>query len=293
MIKLIVCDLDGTLLNKYQQLSKKSVEVMHGLNNHGIEFMMATGRDYNMVIEYLEENNLKCDLILNNGAQYMSSDHQDNRYFPMDEATTREVVKILLDHNFHLSMHTTKGKYYFESTEDYFNHHYERIKVMFGDEDPSLYNAAFYRKDGYLRNSKHIDSLDELFQDGAQLLKIDADCDNEKSGLAALEALKKTNKILLSTSYAQYIEVCSNQSHKGGLLQTICKEKGYQYDEVCVFGDSTNDIQMLELFENSFVPCNGHELAKQVGKYIIGNNNEDGVAIAIEKIIKEKNGIDL
>lgn len=294
MIKLIVSDLDGTLLNKYQQISPTTAKVIKECENYGIEFMMATGRDYNMVVDYLEEWDLHCDLILNNGTQYMSKNHQDIRYFPMPNDKLREVIAILQKYDFHISMHTTKGKYIFEDFDEYYDHHFQRIQMMRQGEDIQLFmKSAFFRKDGYLRNTTHIDCLEEMFEQGARLLKIDADCDDLQKGELANEELKQVKNILLSTSYAQYVEVCSDQSHKGSLLMDICKEKGYQKDEVCVFGDSTNDIQMLQLFENSFVPCNGHEKAKEIGKYIISGNDDDGVAKAIIDILEKENHIKL
>lgn len=287
MIKLIVCDLDGTLLNRYQQISPLSAKAIHECADHGIEFMMATGRDYNMVVDYLKQWDLKCDLILNNGAQYLSSDFTDQRYFPMDNDKVKEVVAILKEYDFHISMHTTKGKYIFEDYDAYYDHHFNRVQAMTQGEDfEKFMQSAFFRKDGYLRDTHRIDTLEEMFEQRAKLLKIDADCDDPQKGEEANNALKALDHILLSTSYAQYVEICSDQSHKGALLQTICEEKGYKNEEVCVFGDSTNDIQMLSLFKNSFVPSNGHEACKKVGRYLIGDHHDDSVAKTIFEIIK-------
>ncbi|HPA93894.1 MAG TPA: HAD hydrolase family protein, partial [Petrotogaceae bacterium] len=52
-----------------------------------------------------------------------------------------------------------------------------------------------------------------------------------------------------------------------------------------VFGDSQNDISMLQLTENSFAMGNSTENVKNVCKYIIPTNDEEGVAQILEKIL--------
>ena len=69
MIKCIVCDLDGTLIKYDDTMEKRTEQLLKKCIAQGIEFIIATGRDINMVIDFLERYQLDCDLILNNGTQ--------------------------------------------------------------------------------------------------------------------------------------------------------------------------------------------------------------------------------
>ena len=54
MIKCIVCDLDGTLMKKDDTIEERTYQILKKCIENGIEFIIATGRDINMVIDFLE-----------------------------------------------------------------------------------------------------------------------------------------------------------------------------------------------------------------------------------------------
>ena len=56
-------------------------------------------------------------------------------------------------------------------------------------------------------------------------------------------------------------------------------------DEVLVFGDYNNDLEMLSLVHHSFAMKNAHPAVKQVANYITSSNNEFGVEMILEKIL--------
>ena len=68
MMKLIACDLDGTLLDGNHGLSDKSKAVLPKLAEQGIQFMVATGRMAQSVIPMFEHVLPDCEYLLLNGA---------------------------------------------------------------------------------------------------------------------------------------------------------------------------------------------------------------------------------
>ena len=54
MIKCIVCDLDGTLIKSDDTLEEKTFHTLKECIDNGIEFIIATGRDINMVVDFLD-----------------------------------------------------------------------------------------------------------------------------------------------------------------------------------------------------------------------------------------------
>ena len=288
MIKLVACDLDGTLLDPLMNLTSFSVDVIKKCVAHGIIFLMATGRDYYMVIEYKEQNDLHCDMILNNGSQYLSDDLKTNIYYPIDHTMLSQVVNILQKYDYHISMHTTNGKYIFEDPDQYYQEHINMIIEDRGFDILSKTNAAFFRKDGFLRATHSIHSIEEMFEQGVEALKLDCKNRDSNKGKAAMEELKKIDHILLSSSYERYVEITSDRSHKGKLLEMVCKQYGISKEEVAVFGDGVNDLAMLSLFPNSYAPGNANEKVKAVVKEVIRPNSEDGVAYKLLEILEER-----
>ena len=55
-------------------------------------------------------------------------------------------------------------------------------------------------------------------------------------------------------------------------------------DEICVFGDDLNDLEMIRAFPESVAMGNGAEEVKMAAKYIAPANDEDGIAQAIQML---------
>ena len=70
MIKLIVSDLDGTLLQENHLMNQETIDEIKKQMARGVDFMVATGRDYPGVTPIFENTGIDPELILLNGAQY-------------------------------------------------------------------------------------------------------------------------------------------------------------------------------------------------------------------------------
>ena len=83
-----------------------------------------------------------------------------------------------------------------------------------------------------------------------------------------------------------YIEIGSSNDTKASGLLELVKILNISKNEVLVFGDGDNDIEMFNEFENSVCMSNGSEQAKTLSKYITKkNNNNSGVAEGINYFI--------
>ena len=71
MIKMVVSDMDGTLLNKKAEISPGNLDAIRRLEEQQIEFVIASGRDYQGVYSVLGRYDLRCEAILGNGSEYV------------------------------------------------------------------------------------------------------------------------------------------------------------------------------------------------------------------------------
>ncbi|MBE6480398.1 MAG: HAD family phosphatase, partial [Olsenella sp.] len=67
-------------------------------------------------------------------------------------------------------------------------------------------------------------------------------------------------------------------------IRWLCGHLGLSLDEVCVFGDSDNDAEMLALVPNSVVVAGASEKAEKAARWHIGPAGEDSVAQALMEI---------
>lgn len=275
MIKCIVCDLDGTLIKKDDTIEEITYQKLKTCMNQGIEFMIATGRDLNMVLDFLNKYELDCDLILNNGTQFCKKDLSMNEIYPMDNDSFIKIAHILNRFGYLLAIHTNKGKYSLHDTEEFWKYHIQLITSHHGCSEDELPKKTFTTREGYLRDFHYAKTPEEIINKGIKVLKIDARHKDVYSLTGVKEQLNIPN-LEYSSSYEDNIEITTNTSNKGQLLEDVVKRKGYHKDEVAVFGDGENDVQMLENFTYSFAPQNAGDSAKNAAHYVTQKNNEEG-----------------
>ena len=66
-VKLIVSDMDGTLLRSNHELSPEFIDIYYELQNKGIKFVPASGRQYFSIINYFENEKNNMSIIAENG----------------------------------------------------------------------------------------------------------------------------------------------------------------------------------------------------------------------------------
>ena len=260
MIKCIVCDLDGTLIKYDDTMEKRTEQLLKKCIAQGIEFIIATGRDINMVIDFLNQYQLDCDLILNNGTQYCNKELTMNDIYPMSYDAFSKISTILSSYGYLLAIHTNQGKYSFVDADAFWDYHY-KLLLASKDYKGFLPEKTFTTRSGYLRDFHYAKDAHEIIQ--------------------------KNDGLDISSSFEDNIEITSSITNKGKLLEKVIKEKGYAYDEVAVFGDGQNDVPMLQLFPYSFAPKNASQSAKDAARYVLSTTNEEGAVFeGLEQLYK-------
>lgn len=287
MIKLIACDMDGTLLQTNQVISKHTIEMIHKVQEQGIEFILATGRDRVMGGEVLKQFDIHCDMILNNGNEYLNEDGSQHICVPMDHNVLKQIFELLVAYGYHASLFSTNGKYTYLDLEEYYQRHIDMVIQHHGELSEELKNSILFQKEYFLKNTHQIHSVEELFEKGIDILKIDAKHWDMKKSSECLSQILKLPHLEISSSYNDNFEICTDASNKGNMLERICALKGYQKEEVLVLGDSHNDISMFQMFPHSAAPSNACEEIKKIASFITLDNNHDGVAKVLETLLYE------
>lgn len=275
MIKCIVCDLDGTLIKRDDSIEEKTYQALQECIENGVEFVIATGRDINMVIDFLDRYHLDCDLILNNGTQYCNKNQTFNELYPMEPQAFLKIATILFSYGYLLAIHTDHGKYSFVSAEEFWDYHHRLLLASRDYKDEPLPRKTFTTKEGYLRDFHYAQNAQKMIEQGIQVLKIDARHIDAYSIKGVREQLNIEN-LDISSSFEDNIEITSSASNKGKLLKRVMAQKGYQFDEVAVFGDGENDQDMLKSFKYSFAVKNASLTAKAAANYQLEKTNDEG-----------------
>ena len=240
MIKLVVLDVDGTSIDRDNHFYDDDIKEIDFYKEKGIEFMFASGRDMNMMLDMIEKSHVDGDLIINNGTQYRNIEGTKNIVHPMDEDAFRKMIPILQKHNYHISIHTTKGKYILTDFESYWDLH---VKLLMKG------------REGITLDARHL---------------------NPEEAKGVRERLDCIPHLNISSSYEDNIEITCDDYDKGIMLREVLKLKGLNLDEVATFGDGLNDVCMLKGFPYSFTPANGCKEAKEAATYTLTKTGGNG-----------------
>lgn len=287
MIKMVVSDMDGTLLNTNGQISEKNLEAIHRLTENHIEFVIASGRDYQGVYSILNMYHLECEAILGNGSQYVDKNGNILMDCYMDKSTVIKVVDIFRKLHIPYMIFSTDGFYTGEDPSAMRMAFITRSQKKFGG------TLADFEKGGKLESMpcnqlQKIDDFHKFINNDREIMKVEAFSIQDAEAEAAKEALKFVSGISYLSSFNDNLEVTDESAQKGYILEKVIQLKGLSKEEIMVAGDGMNDLSMFQLFPHSYAPSNAHVEIKQLASEIVCSNEEDGFAQAVYMIL-EKN----
>ncbi|MDD2556301.1 MAG: HAD-IIB family hydrolase, partial [Syntrophaceticus sp.] len=133
-----------------------------------------------------------------------------------------------------------------------------------------------------------VDDLEELLEQGLpyKMLLIDDEqvIDQELEELGGV-LNGKGFAAHLTKSKPTYLEVNHPLATKGVALSKLAERLNISREQVMAFGDSFNDLEMLEYAGYGFAVANAHPDVRSQVHYITASNNEDGVALALREMV--------
>lgn len=262
-IKIVASDLDGTLLNGDREVSDYSLAVITKLHSLGVEFVPCTARPYSEMPQALKLNKSIRYMVCSNGASIYDNQKEE---VIVRQILTADLVLSLLEK--------------VEKINPFWS-------LIIGDDIYSssaiLANLVLLKIDeGY---NEFLISTRKITEDYHAILKSNTlvskihfviyDKDNKQE---LLEALSSFEGIYITASSVNNIEILNPEASKGKALYWIMNEINCNPSQAIAFGDNTNDISLLEAVEHRCVVANGTDDLKQIAKYIVKSNHEEGVA---------------
>lgn len=290
MIKLIVSDLDGTLLTRFKSVSIGNQNALLEAQKRGIKVCIATGRGYDSTHQFVPL--LKLDhyggfMVLNNGQRLRDIEAQTetvNGLITVEDART--AFKFAQEHKLQMVLDGEAGLAFYspEDLKIYRNIYIFLIKLLphFRFALGRIHIFALF---GFLKNQKvkiieHEDDLIESY-DKIGFTHFKHHLDQASDDLnhvfnGRLEMMRVSDN---------WLDVSPKGITKVVGIYQVMKKLGLTEDEVMCLGDSENDVTMLSSFHYSFAMGNADSKIKAIANYSTASNKEDGVAQAIHKFV--------
>lgn len=282
MIKLIASDLDGTLLDEPNRISKINLDAIEYAYQKGAKFCFSTGRDLQSVKDITCLLNHKPVLLLGNGSEVYDED--ENLVFQnfFNNKYLEEVCEIMNKHDVPHMIFTTDGFYTTTNPIEVRRRFIERIGKIKNQEMAHIFATNM---DKPCNNLVQIEDIQE-FAKTKKVLKVEGFHYNSKPVEDVKKVLEKFTELSHLSTGKNNVEVTNLTATKGLALKRYCEYANIKEDEVMVMGDSHNDLSMFEFFKYSFAPENSIQEIKNFAYKVVKSCDEHGVSQAIYEFIK-------
>lgn len=281
MIKAIVFDMDGTLLNSKDEISKKTLDFLINLQKQKIKLILASGRNYRKLLPYAHQLQMELydgDLIEGNGfACYHIANYERNILHQLSKKDASLIWDMVKPFDVELILSLDDTLYYTFSDEVRKQKQAYRKEHNLSDDFPWLGGYRGFCVDNRI-GYPHQYFFDNIQDIPAKMNKICLTHNQEIIQEVAVQLNQKLNhQYEICKSMPRWIEITPKGCSKGSCLKRLMKQYGYQKDEVIVFGDGENDLSMFDQVVYSVAMDNALESVKQHAFAITSNHDEDGI----------------
>lgn len=265
--KLLVLDVDGTLLNDEREISKRTLAALLKVQQMGVRIVLASGRPtYGLMplAKTLELGNYGGFVLSYNGCQIIKAQNGE----------------ILFERRINPEMLPYLEKKARKNGFAIFTYHDDTLITDSPDNE-------------YIKNEALLNNLKIIKEDEFSTAIDFAPCkcmlvsDKEKALIGLEQHWEKRLAGTLDAfrSEPYFLEVVPCGVNKANTLGALLEHLGVTREEVIAVGDGVCDVTMLQLAGMGVAMGHSQDSVKLCADYVTASNEEDGVALAVEKLI--------
>lgn len=271
MYKLLVSDIDATLIDKDFRVPEYNEKMIKRAREAGVEFMLCTGRIYGAARPYAKRLGLSPDIpiITSNGA--VTIDWQTGEVVfgtAIDPVLCGEIFNILdeMDIYYHFYCKNT-----FYTRKFYEGGRF--VRLMNESLPPEEKFATLETDDPH-----GVAKIDPVY-------KISARLENKVDYDRFMAVFGSRTDIEITSSFKDNYEISAKGVNKGTAVAKYAELKGIRPEEIITFGDNHNDIEMIQYAGVGIAVDNAVEELKAAADYVTDTNENGGVGKAIAKFV--------
>ncbi len=263
-IRLIVLDMDGTLLNERGVITSATKEALLAARAKGVHLAICSGRNCDNISNMMLDTGLDdCHVLSLNGAYCLDKPYgrvtADHR---LAAPAAKQIVRILDESG--LTYAAFQARIVLEPSEiplrddSYWGFPARRGRATLQEALPQGVNKLVVIEE------KRFELLDRL-----------------RERLAGIDGL------CVTSSWVNNLELMPVGCSKGTAVQELAEHLGLPLEQVMALGDQDNDIEMLMVAGLGVAMGNASENARRAAKATTETNGRDGVAQAIRRYVLE------
>ena len=263
-IRAAAFDLDDTLLRDDRTLSDFTVRTLREAAAAGVHIIPASGRAHDSMWPYVEQLGCASLVIACNGGELWTPDSRRLHQAALPVETARAVVRFAAERGLYCHSYDEHG--YFYSQEGKWARGYAESSGLPGRLVPDMEAAITFPVTKIL-----------MMAEPPVIARVLEECRQLFGGAAQVTCSKPW-----------FLEVNALLAQKGVALRMAVERLGVSLAETAAFGDSLNDLSMLEAAGFGVAMGNGWEEVRRKIPRVCGTNQEDGAARYLRQLMQEE-----
>ncbi len=264
--KLLAFDIDGTLLNSKKELTPATKEAITKAMEQGVKVAIASGRPVQGIRKLAEELKLAkyggYILALNGGVVISCADNTVIHDVKLPKEYYKEIYDLSKEHK--VDLITYEGDDVItENLDSKYLDIEARINGLGKKKVENLYNRVTFEVNKFL-----------MLEDGDYLAEV------EKKVYEQLH-----DRLDVYRSEPFFLEILPKGINKAGALEKMSEIIGISREEMMAFGDSYNDLSMIQYAGLGVAMGNAKDVVKENADFIAKTNDEDGIVDVINKFV--------
>lgn len=260
-IKLVATDMDLTLLADDKSMPAGVDERIDALAKNGVLFCAASGRPALALRESFPAHHQDMALVADNGASVYLRDELVYRDL-IDRDLYQEVLALAT---------ATEGS----------------VPVLCAFDDAYVLERDRCHEDVvsiYYRSITYVESFEELDVDSNKISIYFPGWDSKQKN-DEVYSPAFASRLYLTCAGNEWLDFMNIGVDKGSGIRHLAQHLGIDLSDIAAFGDTYNDIPMLDIVGHSYVMANAAEHMHDHGKFLAPSNNEAGVLTVIDHIV--------
>ncbi|MGO8959202.1 MAG: Cof-type HAD-IIB family hydrolase [Streptosporangiaceae bacterium] len=262
-VKLLLADVDGTLVTQNKELTPRAIEAVRKLDDAGVIFAITSGRPPRGMAMLIEPLSLRTPIAAFNGGLIVDPDMSvvEQRVLPEDLV---EPAAARME-SFSLDVWLYRGADWYVPKPD----------------GPHVAREAWTVK---FEPKVMTDGVRGLTADVAKLVGVSDDTDAVTNATSAVHD-EFGEHVTAATSQPYYLDVTHPQANKGAVAKYLAARYNLEPEEIATIGDMPNDVLMFAHSGLSIAMGNASSEVKRCARRVTTSNAEEGFANAVDRFI--------
>lgn len=264
--RLVAVDMDGTFLrsdNTYNQ--DRFVGILKRMKEQNAKFVVASGNQYYQLRDFFLDIEDEIAFVAENGA-FVKDGKERIFAADMPHSTVEQVIDLCRKYpQINTILCGVNSAYCQKGTVS---------QAFFG------FASLYYHRLAWVDDLKAVDD---------QILKFALEVPEERT-MEFYTLLCQNLEGLVEPTASGHgcIDLIIPGCHKASGLERLCKRWQIDPQDLAAFGDSGNDIEMLQYCGQSYAMANADDRVKQTARFLCASNDEDGVLEILDQLYPKK-----